>query len=132
MLRLDLYLIYATCFFIIIFICITINHIISLADKTLFFGHVCQKFSLSVLLRFCLIYCQFHPGFAYKSVAYEKSLYLLQRKQQYNVVHLTFPPHILPTKSNLEHVTLRLSGGEFRIKYKMILYIFWNLFWQFL
>ena len=41
------------------------------------FGHVPQKFSLRVSLSFCLIFYQFQPGVAYKSVAYvEKSLYL--------------------------------------------------------
>ena len=65
-------LIYVICFFIIIFIFITFNYIISLRQKDLFFGHVCQKFSLSVLLSFCLIFCQFQPGGGYKSVAYKK------------------------------------------------------------
>ena len=31
-----------------------------------------QKFSLRVLLRICLGFCQFQPGVAYKSVAYKK------------------------------------------------------------
>ena len=35
-------------------------------------GHDCQKFGLSVLLSFCLIFCKFQPGVACKSVAYEK------------------------------------------------------------
>ena len=34
-----------------------------------------QKFSLRVLLSICLIFCQFLPGVAYKSVAYKKSVY---------------------------------------------------------
>ena len=33
-----------------------------------------QKFSLRVLLSFRLIFCQFQPGVAYKSVAYKKSV----------------------------------------------------------
>ena len=56
---------------------ITINRIISLKQTNVSFGHVPQKFSLRVSLSFCLIFYQFQPGVAYKSVAYvEKSLYL--------------------------------------------------------
>ena len=65
-------LIYVISFTIIIFIFITINHIISVIQTNLFFGHVCQMFSLWVLLRFSLNFCQFQPGVAYKSVAYIK------------------------------------------------------------
>ena len=54
-------LIYLICFPIIIFIFLSINHIISLIQTTLFVGHVCQKFSLRVLLSFGLIFCQFLP-----------------------------------------------------------------------
>ena len=64
--------IYMIGFFLVIFIFIAINHIISLTKK-LVFGYVCPKFSLSTLLRFCLIFCQFQPGVAYKSVAYRKA-----------------------------------------------------------
>ena len=63
--------------FIIIFIFITVNHIISLTQINLVFGHVNQNFSLRVLLSFCLFFCQFQPGVAYKSVAYKKSIYTL-------------------------------------------------------
>ena len=35
---------------------ITINYIISLRQKNLLFGHVCQMFSLRVLPSFCLIF----------------------------------------------------------------------------
>ena len=59
-------------FFVIIFIFITINHIISLTHKNLFFGHVYQTFSLRVLLSFCINLCQFPPAIAYKSVAYKQ------------------------------------------------------------
>ena len=39
----------------------------------------CQKFSLRVLLSLCLIFCQFQPGAAYKSIAYKKkSVYCLK------------------------------------------------------
>ena len=37
----------------------------------------CQKFSLRVLLSFCLIFCKSQPAVAYKSVAYKKSEYTL-------------------------------------------------------
>ena len=40
-------------------------------QANLFFGHVRQRFSLRVLLSFCLIYGQIlQPDVAYKSVAY--------------------------------------------------------------
>ena len=55
-----------------LFIFSTINHKISLIQTNLFFGHICQKFSLRVLLSFCLTFWQFQPGVAYKSVAYKK------------------------------------------------------------
>ena len=71
----SLYLIYVICFFIIIFFFITIGHIVSLTQKNLFFGYVCQKFSLKVLLSFCLIFCQFQLGVAYNGIAYQKSMY---------------------------------------------------------
>ena len=32
------------------------------------------KVQLRVLLRFCLIFCQFQPGVAYKKVAFKESL----------------------------------------------------------
>ena len=63
-------------FHIIIFISITINHIISLLDIDKLVSWTClpQKFSLRVLLSFCIIFCQFPAGVAYKSVAYTKSV----------------------------------------------------------
>ena len=67
-------LIYVIYFVIVISTFITINHIISLIQTNLFFRYVCQKLSLSVLLRICLIFCQFQPGVAYKSIAYKKSV----------------------------------------------------------
>ena len=52
--------------------------IFNLIDKgNLFFEHVCQKFSLSVLLSFCLVFCQFQPGVAYESVASKKKRVLV-------------------------------------------------------
>ena len=41
-----------------------------------YLGFFYQKFSLRVLLSFCLIFCHFQLGLAYKSVAYKKSVYL--------------------------------------------------------
>ena len=35
----------------------TINDIISLTQTNLFIGHACQKFSLRVVLNFCLVFC---------------------------------------------------------------------------
>ena len=61
--------IYVICLAIIIFIFIIINHIISLTQTKLCFEHVCQKFSLRVLLSFCLAFGQFQPGIACKTVA---------------------------------------------------------------
>ena len=61
----------------------------SLTQKTLFFGHVCQKFSLRVWPTFCLIFCQFQPGVTYKSVAYKKSVYLFMRYEHWFKVFIT-------------------------------------------
>ena len=71
---LGLCLIYVIYFAIIILIFITINHIISLIQTNVLFGHVYQKFSLRLLLSLCLIFCQLQPSVAYKSVAYKKSM----------------------------------------------------------
>ena len=78
---------------VLLSIFIMINHIISWIQTDLFFClrfRFCpiiigwlrgwrmwiifkwQKFSLRVLLSFCLIFCQFQPDVAYKSVAYKK------------------------------------------------------------
>ena len=62
-------------FAIIVLIFIINNHITSLIQTNLFFRHVCQKFSIKVLLSFCLNFCKFQPGVAYKSVVYKKSVY---------------------------------------------------------
>ena len=67
-------LIYVNYFAIIIFIFVTINHIISLIQTNLFFGHVYQKFSLRVLFSLLLNFCRFQPGVPYQSVAYKKTL----------------------------------------------------------
>ena len=76
-LHLGLYMSYlCDLFYIIIFISITINNIISLLDIDKLVSWTClpQKFSLRVLLSFCIIFCQFPPGVAYKSVTYTKSV----------------------------------------------------------
>ena len=70
---LGLYILFVVIYFdIIIFIFITINHIISLMQTNLFLRHVYQKFSLRMLFSFCLNFCQFQPGIDYKVVAYKK------------------------------------------------------------
>ena len=46
-----------------------------MTQKNLFFGYVCLKFSLRVLLSFCLVFCQYKSGVAYKSVAYKSVAY---------------------------------------------------------
>ena len=43
-----------------------------------------QKFSLRVLLSFCLIVCQFQPGVACKSVAYKKSVQSVQSSSKFS------------------------------------------------
>ena len=74
-LRLGLYISYLCHHLtIIIFIFIKVNYTISVIQTNLFLGHICQKFSLRVLLSSCLIFCQFQPGIAYKSVAYKNSV----------------------------------------------------------
>ena len=98
-------LIYVICFAIIIFLFITINHIISLIQTNLFFGHVCQKFGVRVLLSFCLNFCQFQPGVAVESVAYKKekkvnlttSTYLIKRRDD---KHFSIRKILFRTESN--------------------------------
>ena len=90
LLRLGLFCLYlCNLFFIVAFIFIIINHIISLKQTHLFlffytFFRIspiyllsCQKFSLRGLLSFCLFFWQFQPDVAYKSVVYKKSVYFL-------------------------------------------------------
>ena len=71
---------------------------ISLREKNLFFGHVCQKVSLRVLLSFCLIFCRFQPVVAHKSVAYKKSVcrQIVIERSALKCLHL-----ILKTAKNL-------------------------------
>ena len=83
--------IYVIFFYIIIFIFITVNYIISLRQKNLFSGLVCQKFSLSVLLSFCLIFCQLQSGVTYKSVPWKKRVSSNYNwKKRTLCLHLTF------------------------------------------
>ena len=97
---------YVICFFTMIFIFITINHTLSLTKKNLFFGQVCQKFSLGVFLSFCLIFCQFQAGFAYKSVAYKKSMYYLPWS------HVTDRYYQLPYNDTFLDLTLIWVGSS--------------------
>ena len=83
-------------FFIFSLIFIIMNHITSLKHSHLFFVHFLeylllflddhvdekkliifkqQKFSIRVLLSFCLIFCQFQPGIVYKNVQFHKSIF---------------------------------------------------------
>ena len=79
-------------FAIIIFIFIINNHITSLIQTNLFFGNDCQTFSLRVLLRFCLNFCKFQPGVAYKSVVYKKSVYFQKlNKVQHGTAYTRVP-----------------------------------------
>ena len=87
-LRLDLFMFYSCDLFFHYFHFHYNNHKTSLTQKNLFFGHVCQKFSLRVLLKFCLRFYQFQPGVAYKSVAYKKSVYLIHMPREETVVNV--------------------------------------------
>ena len=68
-----------------IFSFIAINLIDSLKHPHLFIWTYLFfiNFSLRVLLSFCLTFCQFQPGVAYKSVAYKKSMYMFHLKRVY-------------------------------------------------
>ena len=71
-------------FVLIIFFIITINHrISSISTDTSFSGNVRQKFSLRVLLSFCLIFGQFQPGVACKSVAFKKACNSLAKRSSF-------------------------------------------------
>ena len=90
-------------FFILIFIFIMVNHIISwIQTHTCYFAfRICsiifgwwrvwrmciilnyQKFSFRVLLSICLIFNQFQPGVAYKSVAYKKNQVVVEKYKLY-------------------------------------------------
>ena len=57
--------------------CARVSFLIKL--QALFIWTFCQKFSLSVLFSFCLIFYQFQPSVAYKSVVCKKSVYCFKR-----------------------------------------------------
>ena len=63
-----IYILFMWSVFFIIFTFITINHIISLTQESLFIGHVCQKLSLRVLLSFCLIFASFNLALVLKAL----------------------------------------------------------------
>ena len=63
-----------------IFIFIAINHIISLKQTNLYFGHVRQKFSLRVLLSFCSIFVNFSLVLLIKVLLFKKSVYIRNKK----------------------------------------------------
>ena len=42
-----------------------------------------------MLLNFCLIFCPFQPGVAYKNVAYKKTVYALLRELRFAGIKLT-------------------------------------------
>ena len=69
---------------ITILIFFTSNHIISLKQTNLVFGHFDLKFSLRVLLSVCLIFCQFEPGFPYKMLLIKK-VYLSLQNNNYSL-----------------------------------------------
>ena len=77
-------------FFIIIFIFIAIN-----LRHTCLFRHFCQKFCVTVLLSFSLIFSQFQPGVAYKSVAYKKACISTEkdlRSSKYIILYVFYLP----------------------------------------
>ena len=53
-----------------------------------------QKLNHRVLLSICLIFCQFQPGVAYKSVAYKKACTVQGRSTQ-GVMGVSTPPNLL-------------------------------------
>ena len=77
-------------FSIIIFIFSTINLIITLKQTNFFSEHVRQKFSLWVLLSFCVIFCQFLPIANF--IAYKKSVYkVLYKYYNFYLIYLIDP-----------------------------------------
>ena len=75
-------------FSFIIFIFITINHIISLKQKTFFTGHVSLKFSLRLLLSFFLIFfASFSLVLLLKVLVIKKHVYCLPSCS--NIVHVS-------------------------------------------
>ena len=127
-------LIHAICFFTMIFIFITINHITSLMQKNLFFGHVCQKFFLRVLLSFCLIFSQFQPGVTYKNVVYKKACISLKIWSLITHQHYNFK--ILVIKRNKKYFGscfylkfFQLKSIRENGKVALIFFLFFTCFW---
>ena len=73
--------IYEIHFAVIIFIFVAMNQVILLIQANFFFEHVCQKFSLRLLLsfflNFCLNFCQFQPGVACHACLHYSSVLIL-------------------------------------------------------
>ena len=85
----------------------------------------CQKFSLRVLLSICLIFCQFHPGVGYKSVAYEtknagSEVYCRKASLMLRVSHnasIQIKLFILPLKKIVEkQLIVTYPRGEIPLK----------------
>ena len=68
-------------FFIIIFIFIAIDHIITLKQIHLFFGVFQSNIQPQDVTAHLHIFCQFQPGVAYKNIAQIKSAYIKNRTQ---------------------------------------------------
>ena len=66
-----------------------------------------QNFSLRVFLSSCEIFGQFQPGFAYKSIAYKKSVYtpLKDDKQSLCLENIKFSAE---TNSNKNYMKIKL------------------------
>ena len=67
-------------FHYLFFIFITINHIISLKQINLFFGHFCQKYNLRVLISFCLLFSNFSLLLFTKVLIIKKSVQPSRKK----------------------------------------------------
>ena len=95
-LRLGLFMSYLCDLFFYYYFYFHYNESYNLTDtkKLVFFGHVCQKFSLRVLLSFFLNFYQSQPGVAYKSVVYKKSVCLNYKIRQ-NTKPQTYQLHLI-------------------------------------
>ena len=67
-----------------------------------------QKFSFSVLRSSCLMFCQFQPGVACKSVAYNKSMYFLSNYFVSSII----------IKTSCKLINPSLPSGPFRYSLK--------------
>ena len=66
-----------------------------------------KNFSLKVLISFCLIFCQFQPGVAYKNAPYRKS----KKKSIYIYIYI----HIESTEAFVEAATVFCEKVLFKI-----------------